>query len=219
MDIRQLRLISNDIGATTRFYHHVLGLPLLHSNNDSVTFGAGYTQLTFEASPLPRPVYHFAFTIPSAQLQEALQYMQSRTAIFPLPDDALLADFSDWNAKAFYFRDNNGNIAEFIVRYDLESPESRPPFSGKSIMAVSEIGIVTGDVPALADRLCRQYALPVFRKQPPQDHFTALGDDRGLFILVARGRHWYPTDIAAEAFPATIVFRDDTGRQQELGVR
>ncbi|HYF64783.1 MAG TPA: hypothetical protein VD886_18305, partial [Herpetosiphonaceae bacterium] len=79
------------------------------------------------------------------------------------------------------------------------------PFGGASLLSVSEIGIVTDDVLALAARLQAETGAPVYRGQPDAA-FTPLGDEHGLLILVQQGRIWYPnTGLPARALPLTVL--------------
>lgn len=139
--------------------------------------------------------------------------MSERVGILPLPAGELIADFSGWHAHAFYFYDNNGNVLEYIVRYDLHNDSGRP-FSGKSICCISEAGIVTSDVPALAAQLSAHYHIPCYSRQPPQAHFTVMGDDHGLLILSAAHRKWFPTQIGALSFPLRLIFTGPGGKEQ-----
>jgi catechol 2,3-dioxygenase-like lactoylglutathione lyase family enzyme len=214
MNISRIVLLTDALAATEAFYTGVPGLQLLHSDDNELSFRAGSTELVFRQSEDAGPVYHFAFTIPGNKLEEAREQLLRKTTLIPLPGGETVADFSNWNAKAFYFYDNNGNILEYIVRYDLQL-SSDQPFSGSSICCISEIGMVTDDVPALAERISQAYQVPFFAKQPRADHFTAMGNDEGLFIIAAKERPWYPTTVAARAFPLIVAFREGQ-QEQEL---
>lgn len=54
------------------------------------------------------------------------------------------------------------------------------------------------------------------------DTFTALGDEHGLFIIVKRGRIWFPdTGIPAELVPLKVAVSVDGGATiilSELGI-
>ncbi len=215
MNITRLTLLTDDLEATKAFYQGVTGLTLLRSEESELCFQAGHTELIFRQSEDIRPVYHFAFTIPANKLEEAMAQLRSKTQLLSLPDGETVADFANWNAKAFYFYDNNGNILEYIARYDLQNASDQS-FSGRHICCISEVGLVTEHVSDLATQIHEAYSTPFFPKQPPSDLFTVLGDDNGLFIIVIKERHWYPTAIVAEAFPTIITFRDDLQQEQEL---
>ena len=216
MNISVLNLLTNDLKSTFNFYHNTLGLPVTEHTDQYITFTAGKTNLTFTHSDAYQcPVYHFAFTIPSNKLQEAFDFIQARIAIMDVPSGGKIADFRNWNADAFYFYDNNGNILECIARYALQN-QSEEIFSGASMYAISEIGLVTDNVTALAQRITENYHIPIFEHQPSQEQFTALGDNNGLLILVKKERIWFPTPIKAETFPLTIYVRDDLGKDTRI---
>lgn len=215
MKLTRLCLHATDLDAIQSFYTGVLGLKLVDHNTDTISFQAGSTTLMFRQSAIINPVYHFAFTIPANKLDEAYQSLQGKVHFIEGAPGVPIVDFSNWNAKSFYFLDNSGNVLEFIVRFDLHN-EAPQPFSGEQICAVSEIGLVTESVPTLSKYLEDFYGLPAFEKQPMLDNFAAIGNDHGLLILSAKGRHWYPTDIEAEAFPAEIFFSHDNGAEQRL---
>src|SRR6187402_3931007 len=137
MNILELELLSDSISKTEAFYNRVLGFETINSDHLSVSFQVGTTKLTFHSSQNVNPVYHFAFDVPNNKLLEAFIWIESKTEImYVIPPDKI-ADFSNWNAKSFYFYDNNGNILEFIARNDLDNA-SEKSFDGKSILSVSE---------------------------------------------------------------------------------
>lgn len=215
MDISRLVLLTDDIAATKAFYQKIPGLALLRSDEGEVSFRAGTTELVFRQSENAEPLYHFAFTIPDNKLEEAMEQLRHKVSLIPLPDGAMIADFSNWNAKAFYFYDNNGNIVEYIIRNDLDNASAQV-FSGDSICCISEIGLVTDDVPALAEQIHAAYQVPFFSKQPRAEHFTALGNDNGLLIIAVTDRHWYPTTLAAKAFPLIITLKEEQQQEHEI---
>ncbi|HEY4618741.1 MAG TPA: glyoxalase [Flavobacterium sp.] len=216
MEILEIELLTNDIEGTFGFYAEMLGLQIISRNKDWVSFAAGATKLTFRYSKTEKPIYHFAFDIPNNQLLEAFAWVESRTEILEVIPNDKIADFRNWNAKSFYFYDNNGNILECIARFNLEN-KSEKPFDGASIVSISEIGFVAKDVSKLCDELVDKYGLPVFSMQPKLDKFIVLGTESGLFILAAEGKDWYPTKIKAKSFWSKVVFSIN-GKTQEIEV-
>lgn len=194
MLIKALHLLSDDLEATSAFYHGALGLPVLHQSADELSVAAGETVLSFHRSHAQKPQYHFAFNIPCNKVDEAAAWMKGKAALLDVEPGEPVADFSNWNARAFYFLDNNENILEFIARNDLQNT-SGEPFNSSSILSVSEIGIVSDDVTRQCQELIESYGVSYFAKQPPLPRFAALGDDNGLFIVVPHDREWYPTNI------------------------
>ncbi len=205
MNILELELLSDDLAGTERFYKRVLGLDAQWSGKDYITFHIGYTRLIYYKSEKIKPVYHFAIDIPNNRFNEAYSLVKEKVPLIVMDDGLDVADFINWEAKSFYFYDNNNNILELITRYPNKS-DSKEDFSQKSLLSISEIGLVTNDVPNLANTFLKQFGVPVFHRQPRADHFTVSGDDEGLFIIAAKGRDWYPTKIKAESFRTRILF-------------
>lgn len=208
MHILELELLSDDILGTESFYNQVLGLDTLYKDHKSVSFNAGNTKLTFHSSQNVKPVYHFAFDVPNNKLLEAFSWIEDKTEImYVIPPDKI-ADFYNWNAKSFYFYDNNGNILEFIARNDLDNASDKP-FDGKSILSVSEIGLVSKNVATKCDELFDKYGLTSYSKQPKLPKFIVLGTVTGLFILVEENRDWYPTDKKSKSFWTKVIFNHE----------
>jgi catechol 2,3-dioxygenase-like lactoylglutathione lyase family enzyme len=216
MNILQLELLSDDILKTEVFYNEVLGLETLYKDSSSISFNAGSTKLTFRSSINVKPVYHFAFDIPNNKLLEAFAWIEKKTEImYVIPPDKI-ADFYNWNAKSFYFYDNNGNILEFIARNDLDNA-SQNSFDGSSILSVSEIGLVSKNVVVQCDELFDKHGLTAYSKQPKLNKFIVLGTVTGLFILVEENRDWYPTNKKSKSFWTKIVFSNN-GETQVMEV-
>lgn len=216
MNILELELLSDDINKTEVFYNEVLGLPTISKNKSSISFAAGVTKLTFRFSENKRPEYHFAFDIPNNKLLEAFAWIEKKTEILDVIPPEKIADFYNWNAKSFYFYDNNGSVLEFIARYDLDNA-SEKPFDGSSILSVSEIGFVFKNVERKSDEIVGKYGLSVFSKQPKLNKFIVLGTDTGLFILVEENRNWYPTNKKAKSFWTKVVF-ENNGKTREIKI-
>jgi catechol 2,3-dioxygenase-like lactoylglutathione lyase family enzyme len=208
MNILEIELLSDDINKTEKFYNDVLGLSTITKNEVSISFAAGTTKLTFWLSINSKPVYHFAFDIPNDTLLEAFDYIEKNAAILEVIPPDKIADFYNWNAKSFYFYDNNGNVLEFITRYNLKNSTGEP-FDGSSIISVSEIGVVAKSVSQLCDELVENYEIPVFSMQPKLEKFIVLGTETGLLILAEEGKDWYPTKIKAKSYWSKVTFEID----------
>lgn len=205
MKILELELLTDDVNKTAIFYNEIMGLKIISRDKYGISFAAGSTRLTYRPSENVKPVYHFAFDIPNNKLQEAFAWMEKHVEILMVIPPEQIADFYNWNAKSFYFYDNNGNIVEFIARYSLDNA-SEKPFDGDSIRSVSEIGFVSKNIAKLSDEMFEKYDLSVFSKQPKREKFIVLGTDTGLFILVDENRDWYPTPIKSKSFWTKVVF-------------
>lgn len=214
MDINAIEILTDDLVATEHFYSALMKFEISNKSHHSISFVAGQTILSFIKSNQLKPTYHFAFNIPCNQLSEALNWAASKFGLIRITGDEVVANFDSWNAKAFYFLDNNGNILEFIVRFDLNNQSSQA-FSSASIQSISEIGIVTDDPIQLADELVTQHHLPLFKKGSRTAQFVTLGDDNGLLIIVSTNRNWYPTEYPA-AKHYTKITMTVSGRQKEI---
>jgi catechol-2,3-dioxygenase len=207
MQIIELELLSDDLAGTERFYKKVLGLdPYMREDRTRIFFNIGFTKLIFRKSEDVKPVYHFAIDVPTNRFFDSHDFIKQHADILPVNGDDI-SNFINWDAKSFYFRDNNGNILECITRYPNRE-YYRDAYSYKCFVGISEIGLVTNNVPELADTFITEYGLPVFHRQPRADKFTVLGDDSGLFIITAREREWYPTTIKAKTYSTRVLYLD-----------
>jgi hypothetical protein len=77
-------------------------------------------------------------------------------------------------------------------------------FNSSQILNVSEIGLPSENVNGFASELCTRLNLSVFR-QEPNETFTPVGDDNGLFILPIQGRIWMPdSGVPAKMLPVHV---------------
>jgi catechol-2,3-dioxygenase len=213
--IAGLRLLTSTALAKIRdFYHQTLGLPVLKEAAEQLTIGAGGTRITFvfEERADAAPFYHFAFNIPENKLPAARLWQLERTPLMrpiaelrdpQFPDDVV--HFKNWNAHSVFFCDPAGNVLEFIARHDLNNAQTGT-FASSDILYASEIGLIVDDVPAAAADLTRSLDLPQYRQG--SDAFMALGDERGLLLVMKRGRVLSPNtadkDKAAGVFATAI---------------
>lgn len=190
MQISELTLFTTNLEAQKAFYTTVLELPLLFADAEKFTVKMGVSSLTFVKREHTHPA-HFAINISSYKIQEALLWMQKRTEIL-LCEGKLIADFSNWNAEAFYFYDADRNIVEFIARKDLNIVNTHP-FSVSDLQSISEIGIATDDLKLVYDQLNTLRPIEIYDGN--FDRFCALGNAEGLFILVhTNKKKWFPTN-------------------------
>lgn len=204
MEILEVSLASNDISGSRLFYEDVLGLKIQVQSQSFVSITAGQTKLSFNYMHGIKPVYHFAFNVPCNHLDEILKYLQKSLEIMPASEDGrLIADFKSWNARSFYFNDNNGNILECIARYDLNN-RSTQWNPGSFILNISEIGIVVQNV-GEAQKLLQNGGIPLFSKGPQTPDFSVLGDDTGLIILKDIKHGWMPNNLTPKPFPTRVL--------------
>ncbi len=214
MKIINLHLLTNDLNETENFYRNILEISVVNKTLSEITFQVGYTLLTFALSENKNPFYHFAFSIPSNKVDEAHAFISKRTNILPFTQETTIADFSNWNAHAFYFHDNQGNIVEFIAHHDLHN-DSENPFTSTSIIGVCEIGIPVPDVTEACKTINERFKVPYYVKGPRLQDFSVMGDEYGLFIVTKIGRGWLPTQRPAERF-FTKVFFENGNKEAEF---
>ena len=159
----------------------------------------GATGLRFERGPAV--CSHFAVNVAPDRFEEAVAWARERFAV--VEDDV---PFPHWRARAAYFLDPGGNLVELIAR-------ERAP--GEELMLeVSEVGLPVADVGEAVAFLEAELGLPHFSGD--RVNFSAVGDDRGLFILVPVGRHWLFTEEPAPDVPVRVTI--DSERSGELVV-
>lgn len=208
MNILEIEIQTDNLKETEIFYSTILGLKLIRKEENLISFTAGESTLTFTKSNELEPKYHFAFNIPHNKLEEALNWSSLRLTLLKNSDHEIVANFKAWNAKAFYFYDNNNNILEFIARFDLDNASNKD-FDISSIQSISEIGIVSDKPMELADKLSKENNLSTFVKATESDKFNVLGNDNGLFIIVETNRKWYPTEQKAKKHYSKIKITTD----------
>ena len=203
MLINKIELSAFDLIAQRDFYANVLELPA-HLEGNSLLVKAGKTDLIFNQAPSGWVgAYHFCFNIPENQFPHAKAWLSAR---IPLLKDIEGKDefpSESWNSTSLYFKDAAGNILEFIARHDQKN-NVNASFNSGQILQVSEIGLASKDVIAFAKELREKLGVSVYR-QEPNETFTPIGDEDGLFILPIEGRIWYPqTGVPAQMLPVKV---------------
>ena len=141
MKLEHIQIQTKNIQQTLTFYTTVLGLSIVENNSKTISIKAGNSILEFVENPQFNSIYHFAFNIPDNKLNEAIEWCKNKVDLIFIEDQNVITNFENWNANAIYFYDNNGNLLEFIARHDLNNAQNET-FSSKSILNISEIGIV-----------------------------------------------------------------------------
>jgi catechol-2,3-dioxygenase len=212
--ITRLELPNRDLKAQKDFYANILELPV-KSTSSGLEVRAGKTDILFtQARPDFEGAYHFAFNIPENQFHTSKEWLSKRTPL--LFDKSGKDEFPSegWNSHSLYFKDAAGNVLEFIARHNLNDAVDTP-FDSRQILQVSEIGLPSEDVVGLANELCARLNLSVF-KQEPNERFTPVGDDNGLFILPIQGRIWMPdSGVPAKLLPIKVT-GDANGKRWEV---
>lgn len=172
----------------------------------------GQSVLEFtDALPGTTPYYHLAFDIPENKLPEATNWLRRRCPIATDPDTGQeVYRFVHWNAHSVYFHDPAGNVLEFIARHTLPNA-SADPFDGRSILSISEIGLVAPELSTLANGLASE--LGIHSYGPVSANFKSLGSEHGLFILVRAGHVWLGSTSRAEVHPVEVDLHGDHPQQ------
>jgi hypothetical protein len=214
MNITKLELLTVDLGAQKHFYENILELPVkLTSSNLEVR--AGQTELIFTQAPTDfEGAYHFAFNIPENQFHGAKKWISERIPL--LRDENGKDEFNSesWNSDSVYFKDAAGNVLEFIARHNLKNAVDGG-FDGSQILNISEIGLPSENVIGFANELCTSLNLSVF-KQQPNETFTPVGDDNGLFILPIKNRIWIPNSGVPAKLLSVKVTGNANGKDWEV---
>jgi catechol-2,3-dioxygenase len=211
--IAALRLLTaTPLEALADFYGGTLGLRVEESGVDRLTVAVGLTKLTFVPAPPEQrgAFYHVAFNVPENKLRLARDWQLERTTLLPpranqvdpsYPEDVTW--FRNWNAHSVFFWDPAGNLLEHIARHDLATA-APGRFGSQDILYASEIALITGEVPRVAAAVASALGLATYRE--PSEVFQALGDERGLVLVIERGRDWWgkptavhPVEVELEA--------------------
>ena len=207
MKIQEITILTGDLAGTEEFYNQLMEFPVIDKSSASISLQAGKSVLTFTFSGSSSPSYHFAFNIPENKIDEAYAWTARRVSILPFNSETNIADFSNWNAHAFYFHDNQKNILEFIVHHDLMNT-SGLPFSSSSITRICEIGVPVDDVTEACNDFLSIHGIPYFEKGPRSKDFAVMGDSNGLLIVTQAGRAWLPTQQPAEKHFTKVLFEN-----------
>ncbi len=214
MNITKLELLTPDLQIQNDFYANILELPVRFASSN-LEVKAGQTELVFTQAPADfGGAYHFAFNIPENQFHAAKTWMSERIPL--LRDESGQDEFEskNWNSHSVYFKDAAGNVLEFIARHHLKNAVDRD-FDGGQILNISEIGLPSENVIGFANDLCTSLDLSVFR-QEPNETFTPVGDDNGLFILPIKNRIWIPNSgVPAKLLPVKVT-GDTNGKEWEV---
>jgi hypothetical protein len=216
MNITYLELPAKDLHAQWEYYSSVLELPV-RMFEASLEVVVGETELVFTRAPHDFDgAYHFAFNIPENQFHAAKGWIASRIPLLKDLDGKEEFESESWNSHSVYFKDAAGNVLEFIARHNLKNVTEQP-FTSEYILNVSEIGLPSEDVIGFANELCSQLDVSVFHGQP-NENFTPVGDDDGLFIIPIKDRIWIPNSgVPAKLLPVKVRVDVNGGKREVRG--
>jgi hypothetical protein len=163
-------------------------------------FDTGETTIEFTAAD-GEPFYHLALLAPPDRFDELLEAAPAPLAARETGETVW--DFSNWDAKAFYFHDPAGSIVELIAHNGIDE-------SG-----LSELGLV-GEPKELAPPLLG-LGLELWDGTLDEPARLAFIGERGrTLILAPEGRGWLPTGRPAEPHPVEAVISGPPPGRVEL---
>lgn len=204
MKINKLKLFSTNLNEQLVFYRDLLGFPLIEKTENLIRFQTGKTELIFEKSA-KKEFYHFAFLIPTGQLEKSIRFLEKKGIELLRWDGELIAHFK--NGRAVYFFDKDGNITEFIERPTLGF-ESDSEFSIDQILKINEIGLPVETPLEYSKKLVKKFNLTLADQSNFFETFCWAGDYEGVFIVTKIGRNWKPTQLSSVINDFEIEFEE-----------
>ncbi|MDF1698356.1 MAG: hypothetical protein P1U56_21075 [Saprospiraceae bacterium] len=204
MKIRKLKLFTHRLDVQRKFYFETLGLDVVGDHSNRFTVRIGWTELTFEHSKQEH-YYHYCFLLPENKLHEALQWMENRVAVLPIENGIKTQHFESWDADSFYFYDESGNLAECIVRHQMNN-QSTESFRVSDLLCVNEIGMPTSNIEQTNKTLENQFGVQPWKGDTKR--FGTSGNQEGLFLLPNYNEkvHWFPTQLKVNPEPFEVYF-------------
>lgn len=198
MHIKELTLFTNNLKAQKHFHKTVFGVDFIEDDTEYFSFQIGWTKLTFKQTSKSY-IYHYCYLIPSNKLESAINWLDGKVELI-ITNGSVIHEHLHWNAKAVYFYDRDGNIGEFIVRYDLDNA-IEGDFSYNDILCINEIGAPSNNPKKMNSFLEKKLGTTVWKGD--LERFAVNGDPEGMFLLVNNEvkNKWYPTDIFPESAP------------------
>jgi len=216
MRITQLSLPVSDPAASAAFYRDVLQLPVA-----ATQVRIGWSLLDLVAANAAVGSVHLAFNIPAARFDAACAWLSRRVPLLrdPLGESRFALDAA-WQSQSVYFAGPDGAVLELIARKPLPAHAiADGAFSAAELLCISEIGLPSAQVPAVAAAAQQRMGLPPF--MPVSDAFAPLGDHEGLLIVVDAQRRWFPeqrqlpfargVQVVVEGMRGGQVLRDAAG--------
>lgn len=207
MKIKELTLYTNNFVAQQDFFEKTLGFAIHKEDDDMFWIKVGWTKFCFKRSH-ESYLYHYCFLIPGNKLQESLEWIESKVKIIQTGENEKVVFFDTWNAHSFYFYDASGNVAECIVRYDLQN-DSNKPFTMADFLCVNEIGLGTNDITKTNQQLEELLGTHFWKGDTLR--FATNGSQEGLFVLpnYLVKDTWFPTEIPIKQNPLIGIVENE----------
>ena len=215
MKIVSLELQTSQLDEMKEFYTQVLELPVVSEDAQHLTIQAGFSTITFQVvNTRPSAPYHFAINIPRNKVKEATDWLRDRVAFLYAPGSTVpVVHHEGWGAYALYFYDADFNILELISHQT--APVVEGPFGPKQLIGLAEVGMPVADVPFYAKELKECLGLSRWREGSVE--FEAVGNEKGMFIIVREQRPWFPTINPAVALPTRVTVQANGALPLHLG--
>ncbi|MFD4820478.1 VOC family protein [Peribacillus butanolivorans] len=210
MEIKSIVLQTKSLMQMKKFYIDALGFSLIIEDKNSFRIAIGTGELEFTTKEVEdSPYYHFAFNIPANKFYEAKSWVKERVSLL-VEDGVDEANFAHLPAHALYFYDPSGNIVEFISRYEI-AEDSFEPFSAKSILNISEIGLIVEDTISVSEKLNEIGVTERDNSSISRQSLNFMGERRnGIFIILAQpGRRWIFSDKTSAIYPLEITLMNN----------
>jgi catechol 2,3-dioxygenase-like lactoylglutathione lyase family enzyme len=211
-----LTIPASSIDQAAAFYGGTLGLETTRTADGLEAYIGSTTLVVNPGAPVMGGI-HLAITIPRNQFAEGKAWLAARTRLSVVDgeDEFPLADHP-WRSKSVYFTGPDDIVLELITR-DALANDSAEPFSSASLLCISEIGMAVQDVPATVAAVHAKYGAEPFGQGG--DEFAPVGDNDGLFIVVAVGREWFSAPGSrATGAPTDIRVESTTGQRRGFAV-
>jgi hypothetical protein len=216
MRFKRLKLYTNKLESELVFYSETLGFKIIKQDRISFSVKIGWSELLFEKSDKEHR-YHYCFLIPANKLHQALKWMERRVEIVDIGNGRKTQNFETWNADSFYFYDASGNIAEFIVRYDLAN-ENNADFDISTVLGINEIGMPTKNVKRINHQLEKELETNFWKGDLKR--FGTNGNQEGIILLpnYELKEIWFPTSLRIKPEPFEAIL-ENNGKVYELEFR
>ncbi|MCG7409244.1 glyoxalase [Paenibacillus sp. ACRRX] len=213
MRIKEIVLQTHLYREMKQFYSELLQFPIEDETIDSFSLRAGASKLTFQRSTDSQNYYHFAFMVPSNQLDEAGHWLQAKGIKLFSKDNQNQFFFEDWNATATYFYDPQSNLVELIAHHSL-THFSKTAFGHDSILCISEIGLPLLSVEDELPQICDVLSQKMWRGDGKQ--FAGVGDAEGLLIVIDITRPWFPDGRMPRVCLTKVILEGGSEQNLEL---